>query len=144
MYSNLCNQILIGVIRNWCDLSEISLIINLILSYRQLFSEIKCNSSVKDRKGSGGSSVKTLKRNLYPLNYIGSFPKSTMQMAGWPICMTSMIALQGFGGRTFRPYWVKYHSVTEKVWKNYILRIGIVPAHRVEWIGVALGRNLWD
>jgi hypothetical protein len=33
-------------------------------------------------------------------------------------------------------------SITEKVRKNYIPRIGIVPAHRVEWIGEALGGNL--
>jgi hypothetical protein len=74
------------------------------------------NPSVKkSRKGSGGSSVKTLKRNLYPLNCIGSFHKNTIQTAGRPICMTSMIALQGFGGRTSRPYRVKYHPITERL-----------------------------
>jgi hypothetical protein len=40
------------------------------------------NASVKERKGSGGSSGKTLKRNLYPFNCVGSLPKSTMQTAG--------------------------------------------------------------
>ena len=67
------------------------------------------NPSVKkSRKGSGGSSVKTLKRNLYPLNYIGSFSKITMQRSRWLVRITSMIAFQGFGRRTFRPFLVKY------------------------------------
>jgi hypothetical protein len=38
------------------------------------------NPSVKEsRKGLGGSSGKTLKRNLYPLNCAGLIPKITME-----------------------------------------------------------------
>jgi hypothetical protein len=77
-------------------------------------NEIMSNHSVKEGgKGSGGSPGKTLKRNLYPLNCVGSLPKITRQRAGWPIGMTSMTALQGFEGRTFRSYQVKYHPMTE-------------------------------
>jgi hypothetical protein len=64
--------------------------------------------SVKEtQKGWEVLPEKTLKRNLYPLNCIGSLPKITMQRAGQPIGMTSMTALQGFGGRNFRPFRVK-------------------------------------
>jgi len=77
------------------------------------------NHSVKEgRRGSGGSHGKTLKRNLYPLNCIGSLPKITIQRVWWLIGITSMTALQGFGEGTSRPSLVKYHPIIEGLQEN--------------------------
>src|SRR4030042_6638853 len=65
-----------------------------------------------------------------------------MQRAGEPICMTSMTALQGFGGRTFRPYRVKYPNNRGVTKKNphllYPVRNNaplLPPGQRPSWAG---------
>jgi len=64
-------------------------------------------------KGSGGSSGKTLKRNLSLLNSIGSLTEIMIQRADGPVGITLKTALQGFGRGTFRPFLGQVISVTE-------------------------------